>query len=37
MPASWYEFVRKYYQQRVRTMTFQYWLRNEYPPFGLDN
>ncbi|MFH2009787.1 MAG: DUF4389 domain-containing protein [bacterium] len=37
MPVGWFEFIRKVWQQRVRMLCFQYWLRNEYPPFGLDD
>ncbi len=36
-PAGWWEFIRKVDQQRVRIFAFAFWLRNEYPPFGLDD
>ncbi len=36
-PMGWWEFIRKVDQQRIRMMFFQLWLRNEYPPFGLDD
>jgi hypothetical protein len=34
-PRSWFEFVRKVWQHRMRIACFVLWLRNEYPPFGL--
>ena len=34
-PRSWFEFIRKTKQHRLRIMFFANWLRNEYPPFGL--
>jgi hypothetical protein len=34
-PRSWFEFIRKVYQHRMRMACFVLWLRNEYPPFGL--
>ena len=36
-PQSWFEFVRKVNQHRLRIMCFTFWIRNEYPPFGLDD
>ena len=36
-PQGWWEFCRKVDQQKLRMMFFAYWLRNEYPPFGLDD
>ncbi len=36
-PQGWWEFCRKVTQQRLRMMFFIYWLRSEYPPFGLDD
>jgi hypothetical protein len=34
-PRSWFEFIRKVYQHRMRLACFVLWIRNEYPPFGL--
>lgn len=34
-PRSWFEFIRKVLQHRMRIMCFASWLRNEYPPFRL--
>lgn len=36
-PKGWFEFVRKATQQRMRISAYMMWLRNEYPPFGLDD
>ena len=36
-PRGWFEFVRKQRQQNLRIRAFIFWLRNEYPPFGLDD
>ena len=36
-PRSWFEFVRKVNQHRLRIMSFVMWIRPEYPPFGLDD
>jgi hypothetical protein len=37
MPLGWYEFIRKVWQMRMRMACFAIWMRNEYPPFGLDD
>ena len=36
-PRGWFEFVRKVDQQKLRILSLGLWLRNEYPPFGLDD
>ena len=37
MAPTWYEFIRKAFQQRLRVQAFALWLHPKYPPFGLND